>query len=84
MLFDKTQEFPDQEGVIKSPTFDFGGTLICTDSEVASTRGAKFVSSLSELREIVPKTINQVCISYDDLIGFAKAWVEEKAHTYAA
>jgi hypothetical protein len=84
VLFDKTQEFPDQEGVIKSPIFNFGGTLICTDHEVASTRGAKFVSSLSELREIVDETINQECISYKDLIGFAKAWVEEKAHIYAA
>ena len=84
VLFDKTQEFPDQEVVIKSPIFNFGGTLICTDSEVASTHGAKFVSSLPELREIVDETKNKECNSYGDLIGFAEAWAKEKAHIYAA
>ena len=84
VLFDKTQEFPDQEVVIKSPIFNFGGTSICTDSEVASTHGAKFISSLSELREIVDETINKECNSYGDLIGFAEAWAKEKAHIYAA
>ena len=79
VLFGKTQQLPDQEGVIKSPIFDFGGTSICTDSEVASTRGAKFVSSLSELRGIVDETINEKCISYGDLIGFAEAWATEVA-----
>ena len=84
VLFGKTQEFPDQEGVIKSPTFDFGGTLICTDSEVASTQGAIFVSSLPELRGIVDETRNEKSKLFTDLVGFAEAWVEEKAHIYAA
>ena len=84
VLFDKTQEFPDQEVVIKSPIFNFGGTSICTDHEVASTHGAKFVSSLPELREIVDETKNKECNSYGDLIGFAEAWAKEKAHIYAA
>ncbi|MCX6115369.1 MAG: hypothetical protein NTV65_09195 [Proteobacteria bacterium] len=84
VLFGKTQEFPDQEVVIKSPTFDFGGTLICTDPEVASTEGAKFVSSLPELREIVDETRNEKSKLFTDLVGFAEAWVEEKAHIYAA
>ena len=79
MLFGKTQELPDQEVVIKSPTFDFGGTSICTDPEVALTHDAKFVSSLSELRGIVDETINEKCISYGDLIGFAEAWATEVA-----
>ncbi len=79
VLFGKTQELPDQEVVIKSPTFDFGGTSICTDPEVALTHDAKFVSSLSELRGIVDETINEKCISYGDLIGFAEAWATEVA-----
>ena len=79
VLFDKTQEFPDQEVVIKSPIFNFGGTLICTDHEVASTHGAKFVSSLSELREIVDETRNEKSKSFTDLVGFAEAWATEVA-----
>ena len=84
VLFGKTQEFPDQEVVIKSPTFDFGGTSICTDHEVASTRGVKFVNSLPELRGIVDETRNEKSKLFTDLVGFAEAWVEEKAHIYAA